>query len=79
MEDGTFYGHLVYFTAIWYILWPFLVYFFPFWYVVARKIWQPRIEILKPQKHFIQKTFFRVGSSRQQEKGGSPRFCCELG
>jgi hypothetical protein len=58
--------------AIWYI--------FPFWYVVARNIWQPRIEILKPQKHFIQKTFFfRVRSSRQQEKGGSPRFCCELG
>jgi hypothetical protein len=24
MEDvDTFYGHLVYFTSIWYILWPF--------------------------------------------------------
>jgi hypothetical protein len=24
MENaGVFYGHLVYFTAIWYILWPF--------------------------------------------------------
>jgi hypothetical protein len=46
------YGRLVYFTAIWYILWLFgiflaignifgyLVYFFPFWYVVPRKIWQ---------------------------------------
>jgi ABC-type spermidine/putrescine transport system permease subunit II len=48
MEDvGMFYGHLVYFTAIWYILGPlgtfygYLVYFFPFWYVVVRKIWQP--------------------------------------
>jgi hypothetical protein len=48
MEDvGTFYGLLVYFTAMWYILWPFgifigpLVYIFPFWYVVPRKIWQP--------------------------------------
>jgi hypothetical protein len=43
----TFYGDLVYFTAIWYSLWPFgilygyLVYFFPFWYVVPKKIWQP--------------------------------------
>jgi hypothetical protein len=41
MEDvDIFYGHLVYFTAIWYILWSFgkfygyLVYFSPFWYVV---------------------------------------------
>jgi hypothetical protein len=48
MEDvGIFYGLLVYFTAIWYILWPFgilvgyWVYFLPFGYVVARKIWQP--------------------------------------
>jgi hypothetical protein len=48
MEDvGIFYGHLVYFTAIWYISWPFgvfyfyLVYFSLFWYVVPRKIWQP--------------------------------------
>jgi hypothetical protein len=41
MEDvGIFNGHLVYFTAIWYILWLFGV-FSPFWYVVPRKIWQP--------------------------------------
>jgi hypothetical protein len=46
-DAGKFYGHLVYFTAIWYILWPsgilygHLVYFFPFWYVEPRKIWQP--------------------------------------
>jgi hypothetical protein len=37
---------IVYFTAIWYILWPFGIFsayldFFPFWYVLARKIWQP--------------------------------------
>jgi hypothetical protein len=49
MKDvGKFYGHCVYFTAIWYILhmfiwyilWPFW-YIFPFWYGVTRKIWQP--------------------------------------
>jgi hypothetical protein len=41
-----FYGHLVNFTVIWYILWPFetfcvhLVYIlYPFWYVVPRKIY----------------------------------------
>jgi hypothetical protein len=39
MEDvGTFYGNLVYFTAILYIV---TSYIFPFWYVVPRKIWQP--------------------------------------
>jgi hypothetical protein len=38
MEDVcAFYGRLVYFTAILYILWPFGI----FWYVVPRKIWQP--------------------------------------
>jgi hypothetical protein len=48
MENiGIFYDHLVYFTAIGNILWPFhlfcghLVYFPPFWYFVPRKIWQP--------------------------------------
>jgi hypothetical protein len=35
-----YYGHLVYFTAIWYILWPFgifcghLVYFVAIWYIL---------------------------------------------
>jgi hypothetical protein len=45
---GIFCGHLVYFVAIWYILWPFGIptlctfgIFFPFWYVGPRKIWQP--------------------------------------
>jgi hypothetical protein len=41
VEDvGIFYGHLVYFMAIWYILWPFgifyghLVYFVAIWYIL---------------------------------------------
>jgi hypothetical protein len=39
----TFYGHLEYFTAIWYNLQPLgkvyghLVHFFPFWYVWTKK------------------------------------------
>jgi hypothetical protein len=48
MKDvGKFYVHLVYFTAILYILGPFVIFcghfgiFFPFWYVVPTKIWQP--------------------------------------
>jgi hypothetical protein len=48
MEDvGKFYGHFVYFIAIWYILRPFGIFcghfgiYFPFWYAVPRKIWQP--------------------------------------
>jgi hypothetical protein len=48
MEDvGLFYGQLVYFTALSYILWSFgliygnLVYFSSFWYIVPMKIWQP--------------------------------------
>jgi hypothetical protein len=42
MEDvGTFYGHLVYFMAIWYSLWSFgifcghLVYFMVIWYIFS--------------------------------------------
>jgi hypothetical protein len=50
---GIFYGHLVYFTAIWSTLKPFGIfcghlvffiakwYFFLLWYFVERKIWQP--------------------------------------
>jgi hypothetical protein len=43
----VFYGHLVHFTVLCYILLAFgkvrgkLVYFIPFWYFVPRKIWQP--------------------------------------
>jgi hypothetical protein len=44
---GIFDDHLVYFSAIENMLWPFglfcgnLVYFSPFWYFGPRKIWQP--------------------------------------
>jgi hypothetical protein len=48
MEDvGLYYGHLVYFSAIWHVLSPFgiicghLVHFPPFRYALPRKIWQP--------------------------------------
>jgi hypothetical protein len=58
MENvGIFYAHLVNFTAIWYILWPFskfviiwyilwpfgnfVVIWNIFWYIVTLKIWQP--------------------------------------
>jgi hypothetical protein len=43
---GIFYVHLVYFSAIGYILWVFGIFsgnlenYFPFWYVIPRKIWQ---------------------------------------
>jgi hypothetical protein len=47
MEDfGNFYVHLINFTAISYILWPFGSFcghfgtFYSFWYFVPRKIWQ---------------------------------------
>jgi hypothetical protein len=44
MEDVcTFYGRLVYHTAIWYFC-GHLVYFSPFWYFLPRKIWQPWLE-----------------------------------
>jgi hypothetical protein len=46
MEDvGIFFGHLVYFVAIWYILWPIgifcghLVYFVTIWYILWLGIW----------------------------------------
>jgi hypothetical protein len=44
-ENGSFYGNLIYFTAIRNILWTFgiycgnLVYFSPFWYVYIVVIW----------------------------------------
>jgi hypothetical protein len=53
---GIFYDHLVYFTAIGNILFPFcifcgdFVYFSPFWYFGPRKIWQPcfkRVELIQ--------------------------------
>jgi hypothetical protein len=36
---SRFYGYLVYYVAVWYII--LLGIFFPFWYVVPRKIWRP--------------------------------------
>jgi hypothetical protein len=41
--DGLFYGHLIYFLAIWHFC-CHLVYISPFWYIVSRKIWQPCYE-----------------------------------
>jgi hypothetical protein len=45
---GIFYGHLVSFTAIWYMyfvaIWNILGlfgFFPPFWHAAPRKIWQP--------------------------------------
>jgi hypothetical protein len=52
MYIGIFYGRSVYFTAKWYILWPFgtfcghLVYFFPVLVCCTEKIWQPCLEQL---------------------------------
>jgi hypothetical protein len=55
MENlGVFYDHLVYFTAIGNILWPFgifrgnLVYFSRFWYF--GKIWQSCAKVQKTEK-----------------------------
>jgi hypothetical protein len=39
--NGLFYGDLVHFVVIWYILWSFGIYFYPFWCVAPIKIWQP--------------------------------------
>jgi hypothetical protein len=36
-----FYSHLVYFIAIWYILWVIWYILLPFWYCEPRKFWQP--------------------------------------
>jgi hypothetical protein len=48
MEDvGKLYGHLVYFTAIWYILWPlgtfhgYLIHFFRFGMLYQEKSGNP--------------------------------------
>jgi hypothetical protein len=42
-EVRVFFGHLAYFTAIWYV--GHFDIFFPFWYVLPRKIWQPCLAI----------------------------------
>jgi hypothetical protein len=66
MENlGIFYDHLVYFTAIGNILWPFgifcgtLVYFPPFWYFGQRKIWQPWLKSQNRQS--IEGSFLKEG------------------
>jgi hypothetical protein len=60
MEDvGIFYVQLVYFPAIWHILWlfgvftPVLVHFFLLWYVVPRKIRQPCSSVGKIRSSLI--------------------------
>jgi hypothetical protein len=50
-DFAKIYCHLVYYSAILNILWPFgIIYgyfgiFFPFWYVAPRKIWQPWVTV----------------------------------
>jgi hypothetical protein len=69
---GKFDGHLVYFTAIWFILLPFCIFyghlpsvycghfgiFLPFWYLAPRKIWQLRwkIKILNWSERLLRRT-----------------------
>jgi hypothetical protein len=44
---GLFYGHLVYLTAIWYILWPLGI-FLVIWYIFPRmgKLYQENLATL---------------------------------
>jgi hypothetical protein len=59
MEDvGIFYGYLVYFMAIWYILRVFGTFPPPFCYVEPRKICQPWISMST-----IESSPFKIGSS----------------
>jgi hypothetical protein len=74
MENaGIFYGHLEYFTAIWYILWSFgivcghLLYFSQFGMFEPRKIWQPWPSGLCACK----RTFSTGGSARAPESRGA--------
>jgi hypothetical protein len=48
-DDGIFYNHLVYFTAIWYI------YYMVIWYVLPRQIWQPCDRTRRRQKSYDKK------------------------
>jgi hypothetical protein len=77
MEDvAIFYGHLVYFTAIWYILWPFgllylnLVYFVAIWSTI------PQFGIFCGHLVYFMVSwyiFLSVGML-YQEKSGNPGF-----
>jgi hypothetical protein len=49
---------LVYFSAIWYILWPFGVYFVTIWYIL---------------RLFINYTYRRFGTFCQEESGNPGR------
>jgi hypothetical protein len=66
-----FNGHLEYFKAIWYTLWPFGIHnmwslglFFPLWYVWTEKIWQPWCQpwIFQPLQSKIEGTLQRLPS-----------------
>jgi hypothetical protein len=71
IEDvGVFYGHLAYFTAIWYILWPFgifyghLVYFSRFGMLYKEKSGNPALsteELLKTQLSLIERNVWWKG------------------
>jgi hypothetical protein len=51
MEDaGKFYGHLVYFTAIWYILCPFWYILCPFGYILCHLVYFFRFGLLYQEK-----------------------------
>jgi hypothetical protein len=68
-DVGIFYGHLVYFAAIWYTLCTFgifsgyWVYFPPFWYIVPRKIWQPWFWCVRNLTKERKKKKFPVGKT----------------
>jgi hypothetical protein len=61
-DVGIFYGHLVYFTAIWYILQSFgifsgnLVYFSPFCNIASGRIWQTCSEHMCSTEEQLKKT-----------------------
>jgi hypothetical protein len=60
---GIFYDHLVYFSAIGKILWPFgifcgnLIYFSLFWYFGPRKIWQPCLTVVHADLQYVPNTY----------------------
>jgi hypothetical protein len=81
MENvGIFYVHLVYFTAIGNILWPFgmfcdhLVYFPLFWYVVPRKIWQPWLAVFGT-KLFLNNLLFSIQTFVFEKKNYKSKLC----
>jgi hypothetical protein len=76
MENlGIFYNHLVYFTAIGNIIWPFgifygnLVSFSPFWYFGQRKILQA---CSKPQRSRRKDSFVALFSEEPEKISPDP-------